>query len=179
MAVGAPAVPVVAALCSNPEVLSGDPVRSPSTATSSARRSDSLPELPTADVPASRGSEDWSDEASEEPSEEERSSADGSAPAATASANRSLVVPMPVAWARLVAKSSPDPLAASTADEDAEPSCGTPDDCCSSAIVCSMSANETGLMVIVCDPPGAFRPVVRSSSSTASLRSSSARHSVK
>ena len=42
----------------------------------------------------------------------------------------------------------PDPLAPSTADAGAEPTCATPGACCSSVMVCSMSANETGLMVI-------------------------------
>ena len=120
---------------------------------------------------------------SDELSEEERSSAEGSASAATASAKRSPVVPAPVAWARLVAKSSPVPATPSTADEDddadAEPTWGTPGDCCSSAMVCSMSAKETGLMVIAGHPLLVFRPVVRSSSSTASLRSSSARQRAK
>ena len=49
---------------------------------------------------------------SDELSEEGRSSAEGSASAATASAKRSPVVPAPVAWARLVAKSSPVPRCA-------------------------------------------------------------------
>ena len=76
--------------------------------------------LPTPEVTASSGSVDGLEEVSDELSEEERSSAEGSASAATASAKRSPVVPAPVAWARLVAKSSPVPATLSAADEDDE-----------------------------------------------------------
>ena len=41
-----------------------------------------------------------------------------------------------------------------------------PVDCCSSAMVCSMSANETGLIVIARLPRGLAQPVARSSSAS-------------
>ncbi len=132
-----------AAPCPNAPVSAGDPAWSPRAATSSARSSDSLPELPTPGVTPSTGLEDGP----VEPSGDETSSAVGSASAAMASAKRSPLDPDPVAWARLVAKSSPLPAASPTAEAD-EPVAARPGDCCSSARVCSMSANETGLMVI-------------------------------
>ena len=76
------------------------------------------------------------------------SSADESPSAAMASAKRSLVEPAVVAWARLAAKSLADPVAPSVADGAVAPGWATPGDCCNSAMVCSMSANETWLMVM-------------------------------